>query len=395
MKKALLILVSLSSAFGFSQKTTSKFSVNYNKNIETYFLAEILSAEHRKNNRDFELYKIKECSVYQPVVKNALKKYEHLKNSDIAIATAKINDILIDRYGLFNDMLMSPLMYHQEFPATGWSNDYQFNSSNLTEEENKDVTQLIKDYLSELAKFYTEENIGQFFTENKAFYNGGKNEYNKHIPDGFTDAIEQFYGESFNSYTVLISPMMVWPIEDGEGRGIAANVMSQAGKTDIYEIASPFVKVEKNEQFGYDNPFQARFLSIHEFGHSFVNKEVYKHTDQLEKFKDLFEKSKLKEVMIKAGGYGDYSICVTEHLVRLGEIQTARIQKDFERAKKLKEYHLKNNFIFLPLLEEKIKEYDANREKYRKFGDFIPQLLEVFENSDIEFINNALAQNKK
>ncbi|MDM1555097.1 MULTISPECIES: DUF4932 domain-containing protein [Chryseobacterium] len=395
MKKALFIFVSLGSTFCFSQKGTSKFSVNYNKNIETYFLAEILSAEHRKNNKDFELYKIKECSVYQPIVNKVLKKYEHLKNSEMAIATAKINDILIDKYGLFNDMLMNPLMYHQEFPATGWINDYHFSSNNLTEEQNKEVTELIKNYLAELSKFYTKENINQFFIENKIFYKGGINEYNKQIPAGFTNAMERFYGESFNSYTILISPMMMWPIADGEGRGIATNVISKFGKTDVYEIASPFVRVENEGQFGYDNQFQARFLSVHEFGHSFVNKEVYQHKDQLERFKDLFEKSNLKEVMIKTGGYGDYQTCVVEHLVRLGEIQTAKIQKDFERAEKLETYHVKSNFIFLPLLEEKLKDYNSNRKKYKKFGDFIPQLLDVFENSDIEFINNTLDQNKK
>lgn len=395
MKKILFILVSLCSPFGFSQKKSSKFFVNYNRNVETYFLAEILSADHRKINKDFELYKIKECSVYQPVVGNALKKYEYLKNSDIAIATAKINDILMEKYGLGNDMLMSSLMYHREFPSKEWRDDYQFSYNNLTADQNKEVTQLIKNYLSELSEFYTKENIGQFFTENKAFYNDGKAEYQKQIPVGFTDAMEQFYGEGFASYTILISPMMMWPIEDGEGRGIAASVVSKSGKTDIYEIASPFVKVEKKGQFGYDNQFQARFLSIHEFGHSFVNKEVYPHKDHLIKFKDLFEKSNLKEAMIKTGGYGDYQTCVAEHLVRLGEIQTAIIQKDFERAKKLEEYHVKNNFIFLPLLEEKIKDYNSNRAKYKKFGDFVPQLLQVFENSTIEYINNALDQNKK
>lgn len=395
MKKILFIFVSLSSTLSFSQKNTSKFSVHYNKNIETYFLAEILSAEHRKNNKDFELYKIKECSVYQPIVNKALKKYEYLKNSEIAIATAKINDILIDKYGLFNDILMNPLMYHQEFPATEWINEYQFSSNNLTAEQNKEVTQLIRNYLSELSKFYSKENIAQFFVENESFYNGGIKEYNKQIPVGFTDAMEQFYGERFNSYTIIISPMMMWPIENHEGRGIATNVISKFGKTDVYEIASPFVRVENISQFGYDNQFQARFLSVHVFGHSFVNKEVYPHKAQLEKFKGLFEQSNLKEIMIKTGRYGDHQTCIAEHLVRLGEIETAKIQKDFERAKKLEEYHLKNNFIFLPLLEDKLKEYRANRKKYREFGDFIPQLLEVFENSNIEFINNALAQNKK
>ncbi|WP_167459721.1 DUF4932 domain-containing protein [Chryseobacterium arthrosphaerae] len=189
--------------------------------------------------------------------------------------------------------------------------------------------------------------------------------------------------------------MMMWLIEDNEGRGIAAEVVLKSGKKDIYEIASPFVRVEKPGQFGYDNQFQARFLSVHEFGHSFVNKEVDKRKDQLIQFKDLFEKSKLKETMIKTGGYGDYQTCVAEHLVRLGEIETAKIQKDAERAEKLKEYHLKNNFIFLPQLEEKLTEYKSNRKKYKTFGDFVPQLLDVFENSSVEFINSKLTPIKK
>ncbi|SIT22951.1 protein of unknown function [Chryseobacterium ureilyticum] len=394
MKKIFVVFVSLASTFAISQKNTSKFSVTYNKNVETYFLAEILSAEHRKTNKDFELYKIKECSVYQPIVKSTLAKYNHLKNSEIAILTAKLNDALIEKFGSGNDFLMKPLMYHKEFPATGWINEYQFDNNNLTKEQNKEATDLIRNYLSELSKFYKQENLEQFFKENKDFYAGGINEYSKQIPAGFTNAMEQFYGESFNRYTILISPIMMWPIDNNEGRGIGADVLLKTGKKNIYEIASPFVKVEKQGQFGYDNQFQARFLSVHEFGHSFVNKEVYKHKDKLKKFKDLFENSKLKEAMIKTGGYGDYQTCVAEHLVRLGEIQTARLQKDFERAKRLEAYHLKENFIFLPKLEEKLKEYNADRKKYKTFGDFVPQLLEVFENTDIESINNMLAQNK-
>lgn len=394
MKKIFVVFVSLTSTFTFAQKNTSKFSATYNKNVETYFLAEILSAEHRRTNKDFELYKIKECSEYQPIVKNALDKYSHLKNSDIAILTAKLNDALIEKFGSGNDILLKPLMYHKEFPSTGWISNYQFDNNNLTKEQNKEATDLIRNYLSELSKFYNQENLEQFFKENKNFYAGGINEYNKQIPAGFIDAMEQFYGERFNTYTILVSPIMMWPINNNEGRGIATDVVLKSGKKNIYEVASPFVRVEKQGEFGYDNQFQARFLSVHEFGHSFVNKDVYKHKDQFEKFKELFENSKLKEAMIKTGGYGDYQTCVAEHLVRLGEIQTAILQKDLQRAKKLEAYHLKENFIFLPQLEEKIKEYNANRKKYKTFGDFVPQLLEIFENTDIESINNMLAQNK-
>ncbi|MCS3529057.1 DUF4932 domain-containing protein [Chryseobacterium sp. JUb7] len=390
MKKIASVFAVIIFTLSFSQKNTSKFSVTYNKNIETYFLAEILAAEHRRNNKDFELYKIKVCSAYQPVVKRALQKYSHLKNSDIAVSTAELNDVIMEKYGLGNDALMKSLLYYKEFPSEEWVAHYVFDYNNLTKEQNEAVTLLIKNYLLKLSKFYIHENLDQFFKENREFYQGAIDEYNKQIPVGFTNAMEAFYGEKFNQYTILVSPMMMWPIEDGEGRGIGVDVILKSGAKNIYEIASPFIKVEKQGQFGYDNQFQARFLSVHEFGHSFVNKEVYKHKESLQKFKVLFENSNLKETMIKTGGYGDYQACVAEHLVRLGEIQTAKIQKDFERAKKLEVYHLKNNFIFLPQLEEKLKEYNSNRVKYKTFGDFIPQLLKVFEESTIESINNQL-----
>lgn len=395
MKSLLAFFALLFFTLSFSQKKASKFTVSYHKNIDTYFLAEILSADHRKVNKDFELFKIKECSTYQPIVKRALEKYGHLNKSKIAYLTAKINDTLIQKYGIGNDVMIKPLLSHKEFPLKGWNDECKFESNNLTKAQNEEVTSLIKNYIVELELFFDQEKIGDFFKENKAFYKGGIAEYSKQIPLNFTSAMEQFYGEGFRQYIVLISPMMMWPIDDNEGRGIGSDVKDKSGNKTIYEIASPFMRVKKGGQFGYDNQFQARFLTVHEFGHSFVNKEVYKHKDKLDKFKALFEKSNLKEIMTKTSGVADYQTCVVEHLVRLGEIQTAKIQNDTERAKKLESYHLNNYFIFLPQLEEKIKEYDANRTQYKTFGDFVPELIKVFENSNIAYINKEIDSIKK
>lgn len=395
MKRLLTFFVLLFFTLSFSQKKGSKFTVSYHKNIDTYFLAEILSADYRKVNKDFEHFKIKNCSTYQPIVKRAIEKYGHLKKSKIAYLTAKINDTLIQKYGIGNDVMMKPLLSHKEFPLKGWNDNYTFESNTLTTAQNEEVTSLIKNYIAELELFYNQEKIGSFFKENQAFYEGAIAEYSRQIPVNFTSAMEEFYGEGFRKYIVLISPMMMWPIDDNEGRGIGADVKDKSGNKTIYEIASPFMRVEKQGQFGYDNQFQARFLTVHEFGHSFVNKEVYRHKEKLEKFKDLFEKSNLKEIMTKTNGVADYQTCVVEHLVRLGEIQTAKIQNDDERAKKLEKYHLNNYFLFLPQLEEKIKEYDADRSRYKTFGDFVPELIKVFENSNIEYINKEIEAIKK
>ena len=67
--------------------------------------------------------------------------------------------------------------------------------------------------------------------------------------------------------------MMMWPIEDNEGRGIGASVQVPAG-TRVFEIMSPYVRVDSNNQldnylsYGYNYKPRAILLTIHEFGHS-------------------------------------------------------------------------------------------------------------------------------
>ncbi|MGU3375135.1 hypothetical protein [Chryseobacterium sp. M5A1_1a] len=63
-----------------------------------------------------------------------------MKNSDIAVSTARINDLLLEKYGSGNDILMKPLLYHKEFPSTEWLNEYQHNNNNLTKEQNEKIT---------------------------------------------------------------------------------------------------------------------------------------------------------------------------------------------------------------------------------------------------------------
>lgn len=75
----------------------------------------------------------------------------------------------MEKYGLGNDALMKSLVYHKEFPSNDWQNDYQFEFSRLNKEQNKEVTLLIKNYLNELSKFYTQEKIGAFLMKTKTF----------------------------------------------------------------------------------------------------------------------------------------------------------------------------------------------------------------------------------
>ena len=87
---------------------------------------------------------------------------------------------------------------------------------------------------------------------------------------------------------------------------------------------------------------------------------------------------------MESKGVQSWEVYIIESIVRLGEIRVAELQNDKQRANDLRKYHIDvEHFIYLPLLEEKIKMYEADRKKYPKLGDFLPELLTVFEQPNI------------
>lgn len=394
MRKLMLlgILISFLSC-KTEKKQIDKFNVDFNKNIETYFLAEIVSIENRKTNKQWEEYKLNTCKEYQPIVAKALTYFGDLKQSKIAIETARLNDTLVS-FGYGNDVMMGVLLEQPEFDISKKPSDFKFTQTHLNREDKNRLEAIISNYLQSLYDFYQTENVEDFYKKNADFYNGSINEVVSHIPKGFTDAMETYYGDSREKYIALVSPMMIWPIEDNEGRGIGATVEHNKSKI-VYEIMSPYVQVpvisenEEYNQFGFNYKPRATTLTVHEFGHSFVNSELVPYQEQIESSSQLFTDKLNKEM--KSKGIQSWNVYVIESLVRLGEIRVAEIQNDKERSDYLRNYHTnQEHFIFLPQLEKKILEYENNREKYPMWKDFIPELLSVFQKSTPEFVNEKL-----
>ncbi|MCF8713743.1 DUF4932 domain-containing protein [Joostella atrarenae] len=388
MRKLMILGILISFLSCKIEKNTDKFNVEFNRNIETYFLAELISIDHRKTNKQWEEYKLKTCKEYQPIVGNALAHFGDKTNSEIAIKTAKLNDTLAS-FGYGNDVMMGILLEQPEFNLEKEPSKFKFSQTHLKGEPKIQLEQLISNYLQSLFGFYHTEKLEDFYTRNANFYNGAINEVKSHIPKGFTDAMEFYYGDSREKYIALVSPMMIWPIEDNEGRGIGATVEHKNSKI-VYEIMSPYVQVpfdsdnEDYNQFGFDYKPRAITLTVHEFGHSFVNSELESYQEKIESSSYLFT-DKLKKKM-ESKGIQTWKVYVIESLVRLGEIRVAEIQNDKERAEYLRNYHTnQEHFIFIPQLEKKVLEYENNREKYPMWKDFIPELLEVFKENKSEF----------
>ncbi|MBO9730876.1 MAG: DUF4932 domain-containing protein [Chitinophaga sp.] len=359
----------------FSQQKP-RLTVTWSPNVETYYILERIAVERLGN---YGYISRETSNAHQPMVKAAFEAFKSYKDSAIGIKAAALLDTLRKRK-TFNDYIMEVLVYTQPFPDTG----FRYPLSGMKQHpENDTLLSILKPFLRDMQQFYVTAHVDEFLQRHRRFYEGAVKEVAKDIPPGIDQYMEQYYGETVPSFTVLVNPTMpIAPVE-GDFRGIGPSVMTSKGKLAFMIMSTSVMlpvqpRLEDYQHFGFDNPEHTRFLTVHEFGHSFVNPHVTPYLDTIAQYSYLFTDS-LQKVMHLQDIYS-WEGCVIEHLVRLGEIRVAEYMKDTQKAKDLRQLHIGTyRFIFMPALEEKIKVYERNRRRYPSFKAFLPELLSVFK----------------
>ena len=97
----------------------------------------------------------------------------------------------------------------------------------------------------------------------------------------------------------------------------------------IFNIISPFILTKDAVAyiFGFDDPDVINEVSVHEFGHSFVNPlvDAPDNSEYASLFSYLF---RAIEDGMREQGYTDWITCVKEHIVRVGEIRISYMLND-------------------------------------------------------------------
>ena len=152
--------------------------------------------------------------------------------------------------------------------------------------------------------------------------------------------MEEFYEREFSKYEIVPS-LTIW---SGPGWGIKDDKTSTATF-----VLGP---LKKNYDFGGE---QFLSLTIHEFGHSFVNEVVLQNKDLINNTESLF--ASIKEDMT-GQGYSKWGVCLYEHFVRAGEIIIPELIGDNSQSDKLmKEYTENRKFIYLPYIVDRLRFY--------------------------------------
>jgi hypothetical protein len=335
----------------------AKLYVKFNKNVEflgfAYFIAfEGVNSETKMvkidgkemlekdwQNYGWHFYQKYKSFASSRYMTQALSVTEHLWLSDIIPLLLQVEDFP-----------------NAQLPPNLTSEQYIHFSKNKNEEEARKNASVFLDACNNL---YRETNFDKYLTDSKLFYQKAINEVSSHIPEyDFTGIMERFYRKQFGEY--ILMPSLTLP----KGMGFGPRYTDKQS-TKVFNVfgAFDYQDFEHTDDFrmGFANRDKLRELSIHEFGHSFVNPEIYKlPVAVLDSIAPLF--TPVREAM-EEQGYNTWQSCLIEHFVRAGEIVIAEMLENKNASERLKHEYIQNRkFIYLPVFIEELYSFQKNED---------------------------------
>lgn len=221
-------------------------------------------------------------------------------------------------------------------------------------------------FLGGLNTFHKQIDFNQYLIDSKKYYDKAIEEVRNGLPEAdFISTMEGFYKNSFDTYTLV--PSLTIP--KGMGFGVR---YSAAAKTHIFNVFGA-LDVQKfldttDLQMGFADKQNLRELSVHEFGHSFVNPSVDKLPEKI-----IIETEPLLEpirLAMSNQGYNTWRASLYEHFVRAGEIIISEKSGDMSGAQNLmKQYLQERQFKYIPAILIELRKYDNGQ--YRTYDETV------------------------
>lgn len=363
------------SLFANTMPPNKKLKIQINKNVELLGLAYFIGFE----GIDIETKTIdvrgkkmpkKDWHNYGYHIYEKYKKY--------ATNESLLNSFTVADH-LWLDYLIAFLLQVDDFPNAQLTEaipeSYYINFSktkNLKEaKENAAI------FLGGLNTFYNQIDFSQYLNDSEKYYDKAIEEVRKGLPEtDFIGTMEAFYKSSFDTY--ILVPSLTIP--KGMGFGVR---YSKDGKTHIFNVfgALDFQQFLNTSelQMGFTDKQRLRELSVHEFGHSFVNASVDKVPEKLiNDTEPLLEPMRLA---MSNQGYNTWRASLYEHFTRAGEIMIAQKMGDPAGAEKLlNEYLLDRQFRYIPTILIELKKYDNGQ--YKTYDETVLAAMKEISNKE-------------
>ncbi len=259
------------------------------------------------------------------------------------------------------------MLYHSNPPALVQKTPYSdYLIKRAGGEEN------LMEFADKLRDFARKTGFMQFYQAHKPLYDTLIAEVESLFEGkSYVQALEDFYGESRNSYNLILSPLF------SGNYGIPVKAEE---KYDLYSVIGPCSLKGKRTTFACLNYLES--MTLHEWSHPFINPMVDQHYELFKKSIALFRPIKR---MMQRQAYPNWRVTLYEHLVRAcGEIHLrAKLHRDFKKEKSLK-YHEGKGFWYIRYIESLLDVYEIHREQYPTFSQFVPVIAKRLSQISVE-----------
>jgi hypothetical protein len=225
----------------------------------------------------------------------------------------------------------------------------------------------LETFMKEMALVSKRSNFSKFYRNHKSFYQAQVDDVFEFVEkEALTNKLNEFYKIDHGSYNLILSPLQL-------AGGYASKLKNEDGKIDIYGIIGPDSVSQDLPNFDDD---AIRSLILHEFSHSYVGPLTTRHQVEVEALEDLFTPI---EKTMRAQVYGTWESSLNEHIIRAINTRLVLQNKGEAAINKNLEKEYNKGFIYIKPIYDSIVIYEENRETYKTFDAFYPEILKNLE----------------
>jgi hypothetical protein len=260
----------------------------------------------------------------------------------------------------------SVYLYHFSFPD--FKRIAQFSEDDARDYKFNIYADSLSMLMREMNDFYNTSQFHRFYTSHRKFYDSLIHTATDKLKgaDTIIGLMERHYGKKNKDYTIVLAPL--------EHDGGYGPLVSAKDGNHVYAIIGPMEDSKGTPVFNVDALLSEYVL--HEFSHSFCNPAILKYMPQLASDTCLLKPIKKS---LREQGYGSWQACVIEHFVRANEILLNEMVFGKDKAEAIRKTMVEDDkWIYLDGLIPLMRQYAANRKKYKTIDDIAPEVVTYF-----------------
>jgi hypothetical protein len=225
-----------------------------------------------------------------------------------------------------------------------------------------------REFLAAVRQFVKDTNFNEFIAAHRSLYETTQSRMEDCLEK---NAHMEWFDEYFGSRPEASFALAVGLLNGPSNYGVRCRTAD--GKEELYCILGAWMTDDKGLP-----AFNRSVVGtvVHEFCHSYVNPLTEKYKTELDKYAKLFDPISNQ---MKSQAYPAWNTCVIEHIVRALTTRYSYLKVGEDAGDKSLQNERQRSFFYVPALCDSLKYYENNREKYKTFAQFYPELIKVFE----------------